>query len=849
MKQLILTISFFAIFRIAHTQCEDVFDNLPFIENYYRDVPLLTGGLFWEESFFLEVTQQDYSSSLVNSLWVAGESGAGNLFVSHRAYNPATPGPINDETGRTFENPCEYFNRAWIISGSEIRIHKDNYLQENIKESNTPKDILEWPAIGNPHFDIGEENANILQQELAPFYDTNLDGIYNALDGDIPIFKGELDFESFDDVWAPYIFSLGITNDGNSGDGMNAGNLKLDILHSSYLLNCPNRQDLNYTVFYNFNIKYKGELDLNNVRMGYFEDGDLGCYDNDLLGCYPPLNTSFVYNEDPSEDFCIGGVEPISVGWGLSKNTILLSHDMKSYLCYNNLNVGNPQAVTVDPNFGFEVYNYLNAQWLDGSPVTVGGSGYNPGSADETSFMFPDLPNDFSGWSMATTTLANSDVRSVMGIETQSTLTSGDNVSIDIASQVFFDPSVSHFAIFEKLEEGVREVQEAYNTMQNNPQELEECYYAIDCEDGCVWPGNILTDDRVDAQDMLFYGVLTRLGDDNGEERDQKGGLWAPHNAEDWDDSIFDIDLKHADCNGDGTLNESDIQIFNDNFGLSISGNEVENEIEQIDFEGFKVELDKSEIDLTGTTIGRFFNFKVRPREEGESFDFPYHGVSFDVVFDSSLMAPNVGFGYNIHQEYFDETIFADAFYKGIEIGDSFELFGDNRITVVVTSMSGENQFPNSDIVAEYSMVAIENATTSNLNGIDTTELRLENIKFMDASGNFIEEDVGYYTTELIISGLGFSPETSSVNESLFDQSLKVVPNPSFNEFTLQSENPLNGVLRILNLDGAEIERFFYRGDNEPQHDISHYKPGVYILQIRNTQGQIIGIKRLVVVK
>ena len=38
--------------------------------------------------------------------------------------------------------------------------------------------------------------------------------------------------------------------------------------------------------------------------------------------------------------------------------------------------------------------------WSDGTPLTLGGNGYNPGSIDSSKFAFSDSPFDKNGWSM-----------------------------------------------------------------------------------------------------------------------------------------------------------------------------------------------------------------------------------------------------------------------------------------------------------------------------------------------------------------------------------------------------------------------------------------------------------------
>jgi len=86
---------------------------------------------------------------------------------------------------------------------------------------------------------------------------------------------------------------------------------------------------------------------------------------------------------------------------------------MSSFVYYNNAAVGAPDPNTVDPDIDFQYYNYLQGLWLDGTPVTFGGTGFNPGSVDEIPYVFPDDPDNQDGWNMCNVDLGNGDRRTL----------------------------------------------------------------------------------------------------------------------------------------------------------------------------------------------------------------------------------------------------------------------------------------------------------------------------------------------------------------------------------------------------------------------------------------------------
>ncbi|MBK9151897.1 MAG: hypothetical protein IPM26_13275 [Saprospiraceae bacterium] len=62
----------------------------------------------------------------------------------------------------------------------------------------------------------------------------------------------------------------------------------------------------------------------------------------------------------------------------------LIELGMTSFTYHENGGVGNFPPATTDPQRGREdgFYNYIRGRWADGTPLTFGGSGFNPGSMD-----------------------------------------------------------------------------------------------------------------------------------------------------------------------------------------------------------------------------------------------------------------------------------------------------------------------------------------------------------------------------------------------------------------------------------------------------------------------------------
>jgi len=538
-----------------YAQCTTTID----LSNQYRNTEVGNNHLMSCEKFFLQENQEYLSKSYWSNMWLAAEDQSGNLLMSrqtYQSYNSSNlPGPISDVTGLVFENACTYFKRVWTIKGPQIENLKDLISEENIDIAKVPKDILEWPAKGNPYFNIGPENGNILNQELAPFYDHNMDGRYNILDGDLPVFNAKVTFSSLEEVWSPVLFAFSVYNDEglNTGSSYGVNNIKLEFHQSVYMFNCDLDDDFNNTIFTNFSICYKGDEILNDFQMAFWVDENLACPIDDYVGCLPESNASFVYNMEPKEEFC-GGVLHFNYDFGLVGLNVLLNQDLKSYMVYKS----SPSGITSPqiPVTPFDFLNYFCGRWSDGMPVTIGGDGYNEGSIDTSLFMFHDPPNDTNGWSMYTENFPEADYRSISGIKQDPILFPGQVVDIDIASNVLMDRDKFHLEIFDGIEDKIEAIKQKHNNLllSSDPSILCGSF----CESDCVWPGDVFPDDIVDQKDILYLGACQGKGWTTGPGRALVTDIWNPYNSTTWSNQLLFVNGKQADTNGDGEISGKD---------------------------------------------------------------------------------------------------------------------------------------------------------------------------------------------------------------------------------------------------------------------------------------------------
>lgn len=90
-----------------------------------------------------------------------------------------------------------------------------------------------------------------------------------------------------------------------------------------------------------------------------------------------------------------------------------------------------------------------------------------------------------------------------------------------------------------------------------------------DCLNDCVYPGDVNRDGVVNSEDLLYIGIgygtqgVARLPEEQGID-------WQPHAANSWVNTIDNgLNFKHLDCNGDGIIDNADIEAIVLNYNMN----------------------------------------------------------------------------------------------------------------------------------------------------------------------------------------------------------------------------------------------------------------------------------------
>jgi len=400
---------------------------------------LANDGDLWDysdgESYVTSSSDNLYAPTIgIGGLWIGGVDSEGTLKVAATVYNTGNdtdyyPGPLMDESGETTAGSCINWDRFWVINRDEVDAHLDDFGDGNIDFQ--IENIYSWPGRNNPHFEAISGFTIPINQELAPFHDADQDGDYNPDQGDYPIMKGD------QSIWWVY-------NDNGGIHGVTSGeSIKIEVQVMAYAYANVNNEDLNNTTFYDYRLTNKSQDVFRNGFVGLWMDADVGCPANNYTGYDDASQMMYVYtSEIPEESNCPGG--PVDYEgklpvYGIKKLDGDI-HPVTSFMTMNR-GISDPDPATSNPIFDGEYYNYLQGRWRDGTPLTYGGTGFDPESTDTVKFAFSEAPSDENGWSMCAAELPFEDRNTVMS-SAMPDLQPGESTTASYA--VIFVEDVAH---------------------------------------------------------------------------------------------------------------------------------------------------------------------------------------------------------------------------------------------------------------------------------------------------------------------------------------------------------------------------------------------------------------------
>ena len=436
------------VFRV-HDHSYDSLDinniNAWFIASGCNFLGLVKGAHF-------EVPKGSGKSTIFNSdLWIAGLGQDSTLYLS--SYQFATTGgieptqtdykagPVMDSASYSIYTDTVW-NKVWKVKRSDIAYHLAHYHDQGYIPI---PEIATWPGNGNTS--LGQ------MQSIAPFFDANGNNIYEPMQGDYPLIRGdESIFFVFNDDIPSQRFGR---------------NLRVEVHAMAYGFDMPEDSAFKNAIFVNYKVFNLSQRTYYRTAFGMFADFDIGYPYDDYFGCDVQRGSFFGYNGTPvdgsGQSYAYGSHPPAQAV------TILAGPKMDAdgidnpkndgsghQLCnasINGMNFGdsivdnerfgmtfsNTINSVIDPLRPFHCYSLLYNRFYDSVPIKYEFTGSPckfmfPGNSDTLNWGTACAPPGVSdaNWSMVTSHNPPSDYKG-LGSSGPFTFKPGDVEDFDIA--------------------------------------------------------------------------------------------------------------------------------------------------------------------------------------------------------------------------------------------------------------------------------------------------------------------------------------------------------------------------------------------------------------------------------
>lgn len=403
------------------------------------------GGDMWWDLIgrnLYEIPKNSGRMALFNgALWLGGQDVSGQLKVAAQRYrsngNDYWTGPLSTVTSEILPETCAEWDKhflsyrrdidefnAWFEAGLNDAENGTNTQAELFPNYSVPDIIVNWPAHGRPEDPYNEDFY------LAPFYDRNGDGVYNAADGDYPGY----DLNGTQDCSQRIVGIYGdqnlwwIFNDkGNIHTESGSAAIGMEIRAQAFAF--ATNDEVNDMTFLNYELVNRSTFTLTETYFGNWIDVALGDPFDDYVGCDVMRGLGYAYNGDEFDGDNQGyrgyGAQPPAIGvdffqgpfqdndgidnaYGTGEGEALNGvgygdgiPDNERFGMRRFLYHINSTGPTGDPQTGAQYYNFLRGIWNDGTKMIYGGTGHiGDPEADKNTpadFMFPG-DTDTLGW-------------------------------------------------------------------------------------------------------------------------------------------------------------------------------------------------------------------------------------------------------------------------------------------------------------------------------------------------------------------------------------------------------------------------------------------------------------------
>lgn len=345
-----------------------------------------------------------------------------------------------------------------------------------------------------------------------------------------------------------------------------------------------------------------------------------------------------------------------------------------------------------------------------------------------------------------------------------------------------------------------------------------------------IWPGDASNNGEVNNIDYLFIWYAEGQ---IGIPRIEQGIFWQAYPTEAWN-QVFpstNVDFAHADCDGDGLVNEnnSDIAAVSTNYGQTREG--ASSETLPIGIPGMSIPMRLERTDNRLLFEGDNISTQLILGDADNPVE-NFKGLAFSLKFDPSVISN--GFSTSV-----DGNSWINQDNTGVSIQQRITQVGPRTERAMAVgkpngSPSGFGPILNLGIIIEDNVISLEGKDSI------TTYISIERVGLKDSSFNWIP--ISTDSLEIIIYNQNSTITTSTSNTERYPASISLYPNPSFG--MIQISNPKNIPIqefRVFDTRGRLVQtKPIDQSSSNTWHLDATLPEGLYLIQTLLADGHAI---------
>ncbi|TSA51553.1 MAG: T9SS C-terminal target domain-containing protein [Sphingobacteriales bacterium] len=349
----------------------------------------------------------------------------------------------------------------------------------------------------------------------------------------------------------------------------------------------------------------------------------------------------------------------------------------------------------------------------------------------------------------------------------------------------------------------------------------------VDCN---VFPGDANRNGRVEGEDILaialYYG-------DTGIARSGASLNFTPQACTDWGTTLSTftgnmylndmVNLKNADCNGDGVINDLDVQAITQNFGMVSQPHNIESQMQMVPNQApmLKVTL----LDTTLIPCGNPATAILSLGELGDTVKSIY-GICARIKYNDFPIIPN-SFTVDFSNSWLDTSGLPNLIYK----------YYNDEVNHLLTIVAARKNHLAIDGSGEIAVIHFDLGCAMKLERwLAPVSLSiLPDAKVLNNSVFYPNGNFGYvqhFINVNIESDSTMVDVGDNINEISINNNLTLYPSPATNQLFISSkENIRDAQLKVFDAAGKLLFENNMSGMNS-SIDVKNFAAGVYLLEV-----------------